>query len=75
MYEGEFLTLLGVISDNDIITLFNLSKWLISNSLLAKNKNAILLCEPDGETDPWPFKSLYEDGNFVMLSTEEYTPQ
>lgn len=40
-----------------------------------KNKNAILLCEPDGETDPWPFKTLYEDGNFVMLSTEEYTPQ
>lgn len=40
-----------------------------------KNKNAILLCEPDGETDPWPFKSLYEDGNFVMLSTDEYTSQ
>lgn len=40
-----------------------------------KNKNAILLCEPDGETDPWPFKTLYEDGNFVMLSTEEYAPQ
>ena len=40
-----------------------------------KNKNAILLCDPTEDTDPWPFKTLYEDGNFVMLSTEEYAPQ
>ena len=40
-----------------------------------KNKNAILLCDPIEETDPWPFKSLQEDGDFVMLSIEEYTPQ
>ena len=36
------------------------------------NKNAFLLCEPDDECDPWPFRTLYIDGNFVMLSTDEY---
>lgn len=40
-----------------------------------KNKNAILLCDPTEDTDPWPFKSLQEDGDFVMLSTDAYKPQ
>lgn len=40
-----------------------------------KNKNAILLCDPTEDTDPWPFKSLQEDGDFVMLSTDKYAPQ
>ena len=36
------------------------------------NKNAILLNEPEEDIDPWPYKTLYVDGDFVMLSTKEY---
>lgn len=36
------------------------------------NKNAILLNEPEEDIDPWPYKTLYVDGDFAMLSTKEY---
>lgn len=36
------------------------------------NKNAILLNDPTEDIDPWPYKTLYIDGDFVMLSTKEY---
>lgn len=36
------------------------------------NKNAILLNEPEEDIDPWPYKTLYVDGDFVMLSTKAY---
>lgn len=37
-----------------------------------QNKNAVLLHDPVHDGDPFPFRSLYVDGDFIMLSTEEY---
>ena len=37
-----------------------------------KNKNAILKLDPCDTDNPYPFCSLYEDGDFVLLSLEEY---
>lgn len=36
------------------------------------NKKVILLNEPEEDIDPWPYKTLYVDGDFVMMSTKEY---